>query len=207
MIDAFGRTIDYLRISVTDRCNLRCVYCMPAEGVPLITHDDVLSYEAISDFVGVAVSEGIRKVRLTGGEPLVRRGVVSLVERLARIEGIEDLCMTTNGTLLGTFAEPLAKAGLGRVNVSLDSLDPERYRAITRGGDVRTVLAGIEAGDRGRVDAGEVELRRRDIKRRAGCPYGCRVRPGTRAGCAVYPAHEHRRRRVLGGGGRCRRTL
>jgi len=145
MIDAFGRTIDYLRVSVSDRCNLRCVYCRPAEGVPLVSHEDILSYEEILEFVQVAVARGIRKVRVTGGEPLVRRDIVSLIERLAQIDGIEDLCMTTNGTLLAQFAKPLAEAGLGRVNISLDALSPERYAAVTRGGDVGDALAGIEA--------------------------------------------------------------
>ena len=145
MVDPFGRTINYLRVSVTDRCNLRCIYCMPAEGIELISHDDILRYEEILDFVRVAVDRGIIKVRVTGGEPLVRKGIVSLVERLAQIDGIRDLCMTTNGTLLDQFAQPLADAGLHRVNISLDALDPKRYAEITRGGDVNQVLAGIEA--------------------------------------------------------------
>ncbi len=145
MIDSFGRTINYLRVSVTDRCNLRCIYCRPAEGVKLIPHDDILRYEEILDFVRVAVDRGICKVRVTGGEPLVRRNIPSLIERLAAIDGVEDLCMTTNGTLLDRFAGPLADAGLQRVNISLDTLSPERYASITRGGDVRAVLDGIEA--------------------------------------------------------------
>jgi len=145
MIDRFGRTIDYLRVSVTDRCNLRCHYCMPAEGVPLVSHNEVLSFEEIDEVVRAAVSMGVRKVRLTGGEPLVRRGVVDLVGMLARIEGIGDLAMSTNGVLLGGLAAGLKAAGLMRVNVSLDAIDPERYARITRGGDVRDVRAGIEA--------------------------------------------------------------
>ncbi len=145
MIDPFGRTINYLRVSVTDRCNLCCGYCRPADGVPLIGHDDILSYEEILAFVRAAVRHGFRKVRLTGGEPLVRRNVLSLVERLAKFEGIEDLSMTTNGTLLGRFAAPLAEAGLRRLNVSLDAVSPQRYAEITRGGDVREVLRGLEA--------------------------------------------------------------
>jgi len=145
MRDRFDRTIDYLRVSVTDRCNLRCRYCMPPGGVQLIRHEDVLNYEEIAAFVRQAVAMGVRKVRLTGGEPLVRRGVVTLVAMLAEIDGIEDLAMTTNGLLLGRFAADLHAAGLGRINVSLDAIDPARYARITRGGDVREALAGIEA--------------------------------------------------------------
>jgi len=145
MIDSFNRKIDYLRISVTDRCNLRCCYCMPQEGIRLLAHEDILSLEEIVEVARAAVELGITKVRLTGGEPLVRRGVVGLVEALARIDGIDELTMTTNGMLLEQFAHPLVEAGLGRVNVSLDTTDPHRYRQITRGGDVRMVLAGIEA--------------------------------------------------------------
>jgi len=145
LVDDFGRTVTYLRVSVTDRCNVRCVYCMPPEGVPTLSHDDMLSYEDIADFVRVAVDRGIDKVRLTGGEPLVRKGIVALVEMLARIEGIRDLSMTTNGILLASLAGRLAAAGLHRVNVSLDALDPERYAAITRGGEVRHVIEGIHA--------------------------------------------------------------
>lgn len=145
MFDRFDRKINYLRISVTDRCNLRCVYCMPEEGVPLIRHEDVLSYEEIGEVTRTAVAMGVVKVRLTGGEPLVRRGVVTLVSMLAEIPGIHDLAMTTNGIFLRQFARPLAQAGLHRVNVSLDALDPARYEEITRGGDIRRVLDGIEA--------------------------------------------------------------
>lgn len=147
MFDSFHRRIDYLRISVTDRCNLRCVYCMPEEGVRLVRHKDILSFEEISGVVGAAVDMGVAKVRLTGGEPLVRRGIVDLVAMLAAIEGMHDFAMTTNGILLERFAEPLARAGLRRVNVSLDALDPQRYAAITRGGDVRRVLAGVDAAE------------------------------------------------------------
>ena len=145
MQDRFGRRIDYLRVSVTDRCNLRCRYCMPEAGVPLIDHADVLRYEEVAEFVRTAVGMGIRKVRLTGGEPLVRKGLIALVEMLAAIDGIEDLCMTTNGTLLAAFARELREAGLGRVNVSLDAIDPERFAWITRGGRIADVLAGIDA--------------------------------------------------------------
>jgi cyclic pyranopterin phosphate synthase len=145
MKDRFGRSIEYLRVSVTDRCNLRCRYCMPEEGVTFIPREKILSYEEIAEVVRVAARHGVWKVRLTGGEPLVRRDVSRLVAMLAPIPGVRDLAMTTNGLLLARFAEELAKAGLRRVNVSLDALDAARFREITRGGDVRQVLAGIEA--------------------------------------------------------------
>jgi len=143
--DSFGRTLDYLRISVTDRCNLRCSYCMPEAGVPRLTHGDILTYEEIEAFVRVAVAEGIRRVRLTGGEPLARLGIVSLVEKLAAIPGLEDLSLTTNGILLPGLAEPLRAAGLKRINLGLSSLDPDRYRTLTRGGDLAEALRGLEA--------------------------------------------------------------
>lgn len=145
MKDAFGRTIDYLRISVTDRCNLRCRYCMPAEGTRLLQHEDILSFETIVEITRCAVGMGVRKVRLTGGEPLVRRDIESLVRMLVDIPGIEDLGMTTNGLLLAAHAEPLARAGLHRINISLDTLDGDHFRWLTRGGDIRRVLDGIDA--------------------------------------------------------------
>lgn len=145
MYDRFQRRIDYLRISVTDRCNLRCTYCMPAGGIALRRHEDMLSFEEIEAFTRAAVALGVRRVRLTGGEPLVRRGIVSLVGMLAMIDGLDDLALTTNGILLGPMAADLKAAGLRRVNVSLDALDPERFAAITRGGDVRQVVAGVRA--------------------------------------------------------------
>jgi cyclic pyranopterin phosphate synthase len=144
-LDNFNRPISYLRISVTDRCNLRCVYCMPPEGVPWRSHNEILRYEEIELIVRAAASLGISKVRLTGGEPLVRLGFVELVHMLARIPGIDDLAMTTNGTLLARYAAELAQAGLKRVNVSLDTLKPERFRQITRQGDLATVFEGIAA--------------------------------------------------------------
>jgi len=147
-LDAYNRPISYLRISVTDRCNLRCVYCMPPEGVPWRPHDEILRYEEIETVVRAAAELGIGKVRLTGGEPLVRQGIVGLVRGLARIPGVDDLAMTTNGILLSRYAADLAEAGLQRVNVSLDTLRPERFRLITRLGQLEDVMAGMEAARR-----------------------------------------------------------
>jgi len=140
-----GQNVDYLRLSVTDRCNYRCVYCMPPEGVPFKPHTDMLSYEDMVFFVHVAVEMGISKIRLTGGEPLVRKGVAGLVGLLRAIPELQDISLTTNGVLLPQFASDLKAQGLDRVNISLDSLDPDRYRLLTRGGSLDTVLAGVEA--------------------------------------------------------------
>ena len=148
MQDRFGRKITYLRVSVTDRCNLRCKYCMPESGVVLLTHDQILSLEEISEVVKTAVDMGVTKVRLTGGEPLVRKGIVDLVKMIAKIEGIKDFGLTTNGILLEDYAKPLADAGLERVNVSLDTLDPRRFKELTRGGDIKKVLKGLKAAER-----------------------------------------------------------
>ena len=148
MLDRFGRLISYLRVSVTDRCNLRCRYCMPSDGVKLLGHGDILSFEEIAEVVRCAVGLGVRKVRLTGGEPLVRRGIVGLVEMISQVGGIEDFGLTTNGILLADHAKGLAAAGLGRVNVSVDTFDAGRYEAITRGGDIGQVIGGIEAAER-----------------------------------------------------------
>ena len=145
MRDRFSREISYLRISVTDRCNLRCRYCMPEEGVPLKHHDDLLSLEQIVDVVRAGVGLGVTKVRLTGGEPLLRRGIVDLVRQLRGIAGLDYLAMTTNGILLPKFAQELREAGLHGVNISLDTLDPHRYRDLTRGGDVTRAVAGVDA--------------------------------------------------------------
>ena len=145
MYDCWGREINYLRVSVTDRCNLRCRYCMPEEGIPLLSHADILSFEEIGQVVHTAVGMGISKVRLTGGEPLVRRGIVALVEMIAGIDGIQDFAMSTNGTLLAPMAAELKRAGLGRLNISLDAIDPDAYREVTRGGNVADVFAGIAA--------------------------------------------------------------
>lgn len=142
-IDNYNRHINYLRISVTDRCNLRCIYCMPKEGLSLIGHDDILRYEEIVRITRVAASKGVSKIRITGGEPLARKGVVDFITTLNKIPGIEDLSITTNGILLQSAASALRKAGVKRINISLDSLDHKKYKKITRGGDLNAVLAGI----------------------------------------------------------------
>ncbi len=147
MKDRFGRTIDYLRISVTDRCDLRCVYCMPEEGVERVPPDKILSFEEILEVAVTAAAMGVTKIRLTGGEPLVRRGIVHLVGMLAKIPGISDLAMSTNATHLSEYAADLATAGLMRVNISLDSLRPEVFANITRGGNLDSVLSGIDAAE------------------------------------------------------------
>lgn len=147
MYDRYRRNIHYLRISVTDRCNLRCRYCMPEKGIKLLRHEDILSYEEIVSFTRVAVEKGIDKVRITGGEPLTRKNIVYLIRLLAKVDGIKDLSLTTNGILLSEFAMPLKDAGLNRVNVSLDAVDPERYGEITRGGDFHRVIRGIDAAE------------------------------------------------------------
>jgi len=144
LLDTFNRKINYIRISITDRCNLRCRYCMPAQGIDLIPHDHILRFEEIIRLVRVFAESGISKVRLTGGEPLVRKGLVDLIRSLSHIAGIHDLSLTTNGVLLEPFAEPLFSAGLKRVNISLDSLRPERFRYITRRDCFDQVWTGIE---------------------------------------------------------------
>lgn len=143
--DSFGRRVDYLRISITDRCNLRCVYCMPPEGIPLKPVEEILTYGEFLRCVQVAVSLGVHKVRVTGGEPLIRRGVVEFVRRLASVPGISDLCMTTNGIGLAEVAGPLRQAGLRRVNISLDTIRRDRYAEITRRDLLSDVFNGIDA--------------------------------------------------------------
>jgi len=145
MRDSFDRDVTYLRISVTDKCNLRCRYCMPPEGVNLRRHGDFLSLEQMAAVARAAAGLGIAKVRLTGGEPLVKRGIVDLVAMIAAIDGVEHLAMTTNGTLLASLARPLREAGLDSINLSLDTLDPGRYRELTRGGNIDDALAGLSA--------------------------------------------------------------
>lgn len=146
--DKYGRLHDYLRISVTDRCNLRCVYCMPEEGVQFAASETLLSYDEIVDIVKVGAELGIKKLRITGGEPLIRPNLHELIARLSSIPGIEDIALTTNGIYLANQAEKLRAAGLNRVNISLDTLDPARFKFIARNGDLKKVLAGIEAAAR-----------------------------------------------------------
>ncbi len=148
MKDQYGRELKDLRISLTDRCNLRCVYCMPADGIDFRPPEDLLSDGELVLLVKVAAELGVTRVRLTGGEPTVRPGVVDLVRRIAAISGIEDVAMTTNGLLLEYLAAPLAEAGLRRVNISLDTMDPQKFFRITRGGRVDKVLGGIAAAER-----------------------------------------------------------
>ncbi len=143
LLDPYRRRINYLRISLTDRCNLRCCYCMPEEGIPLIPRDQMLSYEELLRIVRVFGREGISKVRLTGGEPLVRKGIVDFIARLSQIEEIKDLSLTTNGILLKEMASDLKRAGLKRVNISLDSLRRDRFCQITRRDEYEKVWAGI----------------------------------------------------------------
>jgi cyclic pyranopterin phosphate synthase len=144
MIDSYNREINYLRVSVTDRCNLRCIYCMPKEGVSAIGHDDILRYEEIMRVIHASMKIGIMKVRITGGEPLVRRGILDFLGRLNAVEGLRDVSLTTNGVLLESMADGLYKAGIRRINISLDSLDSEKYRHVTRGGSLERVLRGIQ---------------------------------------------------------------
>jgi len=144
LYDKYSRKIDYLRISVTDKCNLRCSYCMPEEGVKPKSHDEILRYEEIERFARAAVEAGISKIRLTGGEPLVRRDIVRLVEMLSGIPVLGDLSLTTNGLLLPDYGEALKAAGLRRVNISIDSLDPETYKTLTRVGDLGRALSGMK---------------------------------------------------------------
>lgn len=145
MIDRWGRKIEYLRISVTDRCNFRCKYCMPEEGVAPLRHDDILRFEEMLVIVKAAAELGINKIRVTGGEPLVRKGITGFIKALRMIPGIEDISMTTNGSLLEKYAEELKEAGLDRVNISLDSLNGEKFYDITRGGNLEDVLRGIDS--------------------------------------------------------------
>lgn len=148
LIDTYGRRINYLRLSVTDRCNLRCCYCMPAEGVAKLGHSDLLSYEELFRVAQACVAQGIKKIRVTGGEPLVRKGLTGFLRTLSGIPGLKELVLTTNGMLLEELAQPLRDAGVARLNISLDSLKPETFAKITRCGDLSRVLRGIEAAER-----------------------------------------------------------
>jgi GTP 3',8-cyclase len=145
LIDGFGRVHDNLRISVTDRCNIRCFYCMPEDGVQFVPRAEILDFEEIERFAKIAAGLGVTKLRVTGGEPLLRRDLPTLIARLAAIPGIRDLALTTNGVLLEQFAAPLYEAGLRRINVHIDTLDRERFLKITRRDDLGRVLAGLEA--------------------------------------------------------------
>jgi len=147
-IDSHKRKIEYLRISVTDRCNLRCLYCMPAEGVNLTAPDSILRYEEILRVARIAVDHGVTRIRVTGGEPLVRKGIVGFIKELSGLKGLQDISLTTNGVVLKEFAGPLKDAGLTRVNVSLDSLKRERFAKVTRGDRLDAVLAGLEEAQR-----------------------------------------------------------
>ena len=148
MLDGFARSITYLRISITDRCNYRCRYCMPEEGVEKRAHGDFCSLEELRDMAAAAVRCGVKKIRVTGGEPLVRRGAVDFCRMLSEIPGVEELCVTTNGSLLKEVARPLRDAGVTHLNISLDTLNEERFRAITRLGTLQDVLDGIDAAER-----------------------------------------------------------
>ena len=145
MNDAYGRRIDYLRLSVTDLCNYRCIYCMPDSGVPKKEHSEVLSVEECIDVAAQSARCGVRKVRVTGGEPLVRHGILDICRGIAEIGGIAELCLTTNGSLLGGLARSLREAGVDRLNVSLDTLRPERFASLTRRGSLTDVLEGVDA--------------------------------------------------------------
>ncbi len=145
VVDGYGRVFTYLRVSVTDLCNLRCVYCMPEEGMQWLPRDEILSFEEIAAVAAAAASVGVYKIRLTGGEPLVRSDIATLTEMVARVPGITDLALTTNGTRLAALAEPLARAGLRRINISLDTMDPVKFKAIARRHELGEVLDGISA--------------------------------------------------------------
>jgi cyclic pyranopterin phosphate synthase len=145
MIDAYDRKINYLRISVTDLCNLRCQYCMPESGVLKKQHEDILTVEEIETIVRASAELGITKVRITGGEPLVRKGILEICKKIGAIEGLKEICLTTNGILLGDMAKELKQAGVTRVNISLDTLDPVKFKQITRCGEFADVIRGIDA--------------------------------------------------------------
>lgn len=147
LVDSYGRKINYLRLSVTDRCNFRCMYCMPEGGVAKVCHDEILSYEDLLLLAKSVVPLGIEKIRVTGGEPLVRNGIVRFLSELSRIPGLRQLVLTTNGALLEDMARQLKEAGVQRLNISLDSLRPESFASITRCGDLRKVLAGIRKAE------------------------------------------------------------
>lgn len=148
MKDSFGREINYLRISLTDRCNLRCKYCMPEDGIDKFCHEEILTLEEIYEITKSFVELGINKIRFTGGEPLARKGLVELISKVSKLDGVKDIAMTTNGILLKQYAQDLKYAGLNRVNVSLDTLDEDKYKKITRGGNLNDALDGIKEAKR-----------------------------------------------------------
>ena len=152
MLDQCGRTIDYLRLSVTDLCNYRCQYCMPADGVAKRPHTEILSIEELVEISEACIACGVKKIRLTGGEPLVRRGIVDLCRKLRQLPGLEELCITTNASLLPNLAQPLRDAGVDRLNISMDTLRPDRFAAITRLGTLEAVNQGIEAAQKAGFD-------------------------------------------------------
>jgi cyclic pyranopterin phosphate synthase len=158
LVDRFNRVHDYLRISVTDKCNLRCVYCMPAEGMEFEPDEKLLRFDEITEVVRVLAGYGIRKLRLTGGEPMVRKNLDQLIASLASIPGIEDIALTTNGIFFAPKAEKLRAAGLTRINISLDSLRADRFSTITRGGDIRKVLASLDAAARVGLDPIKINM-------------------------------------------------
>jgi cyclic pyranopterin phosphate synthase len=151
LIDNFGREISYLRVSITDRCNYRCIYCKPEERFEFIPHEEILRYEEIVEIIEEAVNLGVTKVRITGGEPLARKGIVDFIKKLREIKKLEDISLTTNGFFLSEYAEKLKDAGLNRVNISLDSLQELKYKRITRGGSLEKVLKGIESALKARL--------------------------------------------------------
>ncbi|PAB56807.1 GTP 3',8-cyclase MoaA [Anaeromicrobium sediminis] len=146
MLDKMGRQIEYLRVSVTDRCNLRCVYCMPEGGIEQVTHDEILSFDELYRVIKETTYLGIKKVRITGGEPLVRKGIISFIKKVKEIKGIEEVCLTTNGILLADYMDQLYEAGLDRINISLDTFNCDRYKSITRRDGLDKVLKAIELG-------------------------------------------------------------
>jgi len=151
LVDSFGRKITYFRVSITDRCNYRCIYCQPEKEFEFIPHEEILRYEEIVEIIEEAVNLGVTKVRITGGEPLVRKGVVNFIKKLREIKKLEDISLTTNGFFLSEYAEKLKDAGLNRVNISLDSLQEEKYKKITRGGSLEKVLKGINSALKARL--------------------------------------------------------
>lgn len=158
LIDSFGRQINYLRLSITDRCNLRCQYCMTASGITTCSHNDILPYESLQLISETAVSMGIEKIRITGGEPLVRSGLIPFLSGLSEINGLEHLALSTNGILLPEMAQDLYLAGVQRLNISLDSLQEEKYRQITRGGELKKVFAGLKAAEKAGFPAPKINV-------------------------------------------------